>query len=146
MSMAEIFESVDKNKDGKISWDEFAEAIRVFSPQITSEKIDKMFIVLDVDGDGQIDDVEFASCLMVNGGGEKDTEEEVVMKEAFDLYDMDGDGKISASKIHVVLKRLGEKHTMEDCVVMVQTVDKDGDGFVNFEEFKIMMNSNKESH
>ncbi|CAL9235721.1 unnamed protein product [Arabidopsis halleri] len=144
MSMAEIFERVDKNKDGKISWDEFAEAIRVFSPQITSEEIDKMFIVLDVDGDGQIDVVEFASCLMVNGGGEKD-DEEVVMKEAFDLYDIDGDGKISASEIHVVLKRLGEKHTMEECVTMVQAVDKDGDGFVSFEEFKIMMNSKKES-
>ncbi|CAE6032388.1 unnamed protein product [Arabidopsis arenosa] len=144
MSMAEIFERVDKNKDGKISWDEFAEAIRVFSPKITAEEIDKMFIVLDVDGDGLIDAVEFASCFMVNEGGEKD-DEDVVMKEAFDLYDIDGDGKISASEIHVVLKRLGEKHTMEECVAMVQAVDKDGDGFVSFEEFKVMMNSKKES-
>ncbi|KAL9282222.1 putative EF-hand domain pair protein CML [Arabidopsis thaliana] len=81
--MAEIFERVDKNKDGKISWDKFAEAIRVFSPKITSEEIDKMFIVLVVDGGGQIDDVEFPSCLMVNGGGEKDDQEEVVMKKVY---------------------------------------------------------------
>ncbi|CAE5959418.1 unnamed protein product [Arabidopsis arenosa] len=108
MSMAEIFERVDKNRDAKIPWDEFAEVIRVFYPKITSEDIDKMFIVLDVDGDGQIDAVKFASCLMVNEGGERD-DEEVVMKEAFDLYDIDGDRKISASEIHVVLKRLGEK-------------------------------------
>ncbi|KAG7599403.1 EF-hand domain pair [Arabidopsis suecica] len=143
MSMAEIFERVDKNRDAKIPWDEFAEAIRVFYPKITSEDIDKMFIVLDVDGDGQIDAVKFASCLMVNEGGERDNEE-VVMKEAFDLYDIDGDRKISASEIHVVLKRLGEKHTIEECVTMVP-VDKYGDGFVSFEEFKIMMSSKKES-
>lgn len=141
MSIAEIFQRVDKNKDGKISWDEFAEAIRAFSPSITSEEIDKMFRELDADGDGQIDSVEFASCLILDGGGEKD-DEEAVMKEAFDLYDIDGDGKISASEIHVVLKRLGEKHTMEECVVMVRAVDADGDGFVSFEEFKTMMSSN----
>lgn len=139
MSIAEIFARVDKNKDGKLSWDEFAEAIRVFTPEISSEEIDKMFRELDTDGDNQIDVMEFTSCLMVNGQGEKD-DEDVVIKEAFDLYDIDRDGKISASEIHVVLKRLGEKHTMEECVAMVRAVDKDGDGFVNFEEFKIMMN------
>ncbi|KAG7550980.1 EF-hand domain [Arabidopsis thaliana x Arabidopsis arenosa] len=141
MSVAEIFERVDKNKDGKISWDEFAEAIRAFSPSITSEELDKMFRELDVDGDNQIDAVEFASCLMLGGEGGKD-DDDTVMKEAFDLYDIDGDGKISASEIHVVLKRLGEKHTMQECVVMVRAVDADGDGFVSFEEFKTMMSSN----
>ncbi|EOA28418.1 hypothetical protein CARUB_v10024624mg [Capsella rubella] len=143
MSVAQIFERVDKNKDGKISWDEFAEAIRVFSPKITSEEIDKMFRELDIDGDNEIDAVEFASCLMLNNGEKED--EEVVMKEAFDLYDIDRDGKISASEIHVVLKRLGEKHTMDECVMMVRAVDKDGDGFVDFEEFKTMMTSTKKS-
>ncbi|KAG7555598.1 EF-hand domain [Arabidopsis suecica] len=100
-----------------------------------------MFRELDVDGDNQIDAVEFASCLMLGGEGGKD-DEDTVMKEAFDLYDIDGDGKISASEIHVVLKRLGEKHTMQECVVMVRAVDADGDGFVSFEEFKTMMSSN----
>ncbi|KAL9813040.1 putative EF-hand domain pair protein CML [Arabidopsis thaliana] len=95
--MVEIFERVDKNKDGKISWDKSAEAIRVFSPKIISEEIDKVFIVLVVDGDGQIDDVEFTSCLM------------------------------------------------EECVAIVQAVDKESDSFINFEEFKIMISSNKES-
>ncbi|KAL1195469.1 putative calcium-binding protein CML32 [Cardamine amara subsp. amara] len=141
MSVAEIFERVDKNKDGKISWDEFALAIRAFSPSITSEEVDKMFRELDADGDGQIDSVEFASCLVL-GEGEEQDDEETVMKEAFDLYDIDGDGKISASELHVVLKRLGEKHTVEDCVAMIRAVDADGDGFVSFEEFKTMMSFN----
>ncbi|KAG7609524.1 EF-hand domain [Arabidopsis suecica] len=141
MSVAEIFERVDKNKDGKISWDEFAEAIRAFSPSITSEEIDNMFREIDVDGDNQIDVAEYASCLMLGGKGNKE-DEDIVMKEAFDLYDIDGDGKISASEIHVVLKRLGEKQTIAECIAMVRAVDADGDGFVSFEEFKTMMSSN----
>lgn len=142
MSIAEIFERVDKNKDGKISWDEFAKAIRAFSPRMTSKEIDEMFRELDLDGNGQIDAKEFASCLEVEGNGEKNNEE-VVMRKAFDLFDFNGDGKISASEIHVVLKRLGEKYTMGKCIAMVKAVDIDGDGFVSFEEFKTMMNSKK---
>lgn len=56
---------MDKNKDGKISLDEFSEGIRAFSSSITSEQIDELFKDLDVDGDGQIDVKEFAMCFVV---------------------------------------------------------------------------------
>ncbi|CAF1702433.1 unnamed protein product [Brassica oleracea var. botrytis] len=65
MYYVEVFKRMDKNKDGKISLDEFSEGIRAFSSSITSEQIDELFKDLDVDGDGQIDVKEFAMCFVV---------------------------------------------------------------------------------
>ncbi|KAF8048156.1 hypothetical protein N665_2637s0002 [Sinapis alba] len=65
MHYVEVFKRMDKNKDGKISLDEFSEGIRAFSPSITSEQIDELFNDLDNDGDGQIDIIEFAMCFVV---------------------------------------------------------------------------------
>ncbi|CAH8305001.1 unnamed protein product [Eruca vesicaria subsp. sativa] len=138
MSYVEVFERMDKNKDGKISREEFDQVFRAFSPSMTSEEIDEIFKELNVDGDGQIDIIEFAKCYVVD----TDEEKEALLKKAFDLYDINGDGKISADELHVMLKRLGENKSMEECVAMVSAVDADKDCFVSYEEFKTMMNSN----
>ncbi|KAG7580502.1 F-box associated domain type 1 [Arabidopsis suecica] len=70
-----------------------------------------------------------------SSGGDVEKE----LKDAFKLYDIDCDGKISANELHVVMTWLGEKCTVESCVGMVQAIDVDGDGYISFEEFKTMM-------
>ncbi|KAF5730314.1 calcium-binding protein CML27 [Tripterygium wilfordii] len=64
------------------------------------------------------------------------------LRYAFDLYDQDKNGLISSSELHLVLNRLGIKCSVDDCVKMIRSVDSDGDGNVNFQEFEKMM-SNK---
>lgn len=48
-------------------------------------------------------------------------------------------GLISVTELHSVMGRLNMKCSLEECETMVKSVDADGDGNVNFEEFKIMM-------
>ncbi|GFP85008.1 probable calcium-binding protein cml23 [Phtheirospermum japonicum] len=89
---------------------------------------------LNKDGDGFIDLKEFMA-FHFHGGGDNNKE----LKEAFDLYDQDKNGKISASELHSVMRGLGEKCSIKDCHRIISSVDVDGDGCINFEKFKKMM-------
>ena len=65
------------------------------------------------------------------------------LKEAFQIFDKNGDGSISIAELEQILKSLGEKPTQEDVKLMVAKVDKDGDGNISFEEFVALMASAK---
>lgn len=95
---------------------------------------------IDTDKDGHINLQEFAAFC--NGESDPYKSAEKELREAFELYDQDHNGKISAAELHQILTRLGEHCTEQDCAGMIKTVDADGDGFVSFEEFRKMMSKN----
>jgi calcium-binding protein CML len=68
---------------------------------------------------------------------ESDGEEE--LREAFDVFDANGDGKISAEELLEVFLAMGDVCTIEDCKRMIGGVDSDGDGLVCFRDFLKMM-------
>ncbi|KAL5973662.1 hypothetical protein ACLOJK_030316 [Asimina triloba] len=129
-----VFDRFDTNKDGKISASEMGHVLRALGSSPTDDEIKRMMDEIDTDGDGFIDLKEFADFHMAEI---PDTE---AMKEAFDAYDQDKDGLITADELHRVLAMLGERCSIDDCKRMIVTVDSDGDGCVNFDEFKTMMN------
>lgn len=140
-----VFTRYDANGDGRISASELASVMRALGSEVSDEDLKAMMAELDSDGDGFVDLKEFAAFHRGLGGaaggrgsgsgsgGEGD------LRDAFAMYDVDRNGLISAKELHLVLKKLGEKCTVEDCSRMIRSVDSDGDGSVNFEEFKRMM-------
>ena len=50
-------------------------------------------------------------------------------KEAFRLFDTDGDGTISTSELGIVMRSLGQNPTEKDLEEMIKEVDNDGDAF-----------------
>ncbi|CAI0450894.1 unnamed protein product [Linum tenue] len=130
----QIFDKFDKNGDGKISCSEVVDSLKELGTAVTAAEVECMIKEFDKDGDGYIDLDEFVGFIQ-SGGSWKE------LKDAFDLYDMDKNGLISAGELHAVMKMLGLKSSLGDCKKMIRQVDQDGDGSVNFEEFKKMMSS-----
>lgn len=60
-------------------------------------------------------------------------------KEAFSLFDKDGSGSISQQELGVVLSNLGTRCTAAELSEMMNEVDQDGNGEIDFDEFVIMM-------
>ena len=53
----------------------------------------------------------------------------------------DGNGYINRQELRSVMMNLGEKLTDDEMECLIDEVDIDGDGQINYEEFYIMMTS-----
>ncbi|XP_020578035.1 probable calcium-binding protein CML18 [Phalaenopsis equestris] len=131
-----VFNRFDTDGDGKITASELGNVVRALGSNVSDEELRSMIEEMDANQDGFVDLGEFAHFNRAGDGPVKGEED---IKDAFDIYDMDGNGLISVKELHLVLKRLGERCSSNDCSRMIDSVDSDGDGCVNYDEFKKMM-------
>lgn len=68
-----------------------------------------------------------------------DGDERAHLVAAFNTFDADHDGHISPEELYKLMCRIGERVTLQDCRDMISTVDRNGDGKVDFEDFSVMM-------
>ena len=59
----------------------------------------------------------------------------IISREAFKVFDANGDGMINRGELSQVMANLGEKMSAEETEMMMKEVDKNGDGVINYEEF-----------
>ncbi|KAG1874969.1 calmodulin, partial [Suillus subluteus] len=60
-------------------------------------------------------------------------------KEAFALFDIDGDGSITTKELGTVMRSIGQNPTEAELQDMINEVDADGNGTLDFTEFLTMM-------
>lgn len=62
------------------------------------------------------------------------------LKNAFQLFDKDGDGKLTESEIYALCRISGKGYSIEAARQLVRVFDIDGDGRLDLNEFLILMN------
>ena len=128
----DMFKRVDKNDDGVISLDELRTVLETIFKHLPSHRIDKMVTDADKDKDGQISYEEFYRVLKRKSKKNK-------LLKAFKTFDTNGDGKISLEELMEVLKHTGGELPEQQLKEMINDVDKDGDGYLNYTEFLNVM-------
>ncbi|KAK1441811.1 EF-hand like protein [Babesia gibsoni] len=68
------------------------------------------------------------------------SEEQIAeFKEAFSLFDRDGDGSITTKELGTVMRSLGQNPTEAELADMIAEIDASGTGAIDFPEFLILM-------
>lgn len=69
-------------------------------------------------------------------------EQTAELKEAFSMFDKDGDGTITIDELRDVFRKMGHKNISDRALIeMIMSVDDNGDGEIDFEEFLVLMTS-----
>ncbi|XP_018028167.1 troponin C, isoallergen Bla g 6.0101 [Hyalella azteca] len=116
-TMKKVFAMFDQGKTGFVETSEFGNILRQLGSNVDDDELQ-----------AKIDEVDKESKKMKS-----------IKKEAFRLYDKEGDGFITTQVLKEILKELDPKLTKDDLENIIEEVDEDGSGTVDFDEFMEMM-------
>ena len=74
------------------------------------------------------------------GGGQTAGQKLSKYEEIFRRYDVDGSGTIEAAELGEVMKDLGQEVSPAELRKMIEAIDADGSGEIDFEEFMQAVN------
>ncbi|KAF3516388.1 hypothetical protein DY000_02064104 [Brassica cretica] len=131
-----VFAYMDANRDGRISPHELQKSFMTLGEQLSDEEAEAAVRLSDTDGDGMLDFQEFAQLIK---GDDDQEEKKTELKEAFRMYIAEGEECITPRSLKMMLKKLGESRTTDDCRVMIRAFDLNADGVLSFDEFALMM-------
>merc|ERR1719376_1564050 len=138
------FASWDSNKDGQISFAELKSAVQRSGQKLTDEDINAIFVVGDIDQNGEIDLDEFMKMMMPSTSDVvskfrsiRKTVQDV--QNAFKQFDKNGDGAIDKAELTSALSSTGGNFTKQEIDTIFMAGDVDGDGEIDYEEFIALM-------
>ena len=97
---------------------------------------------IDIDGNGEIEFNEFLEFMRKLD--EQDEQDEDALKEVFMLFDRDEKGYLTPESVYHIFLSIGEKIKLEDITNILKENDIDGDGNLNFQDFKMLMHNGLE--
>jgi len=133
--LRETFSMFDKDGGGTISLQELQGVMKKLGSSVTQKELKEMISSVDENNDGEIDFDEFLNMMR------KMPDSENELKQAFVVFDADGDGTTSRSELKKIMLKFGQTLTDAELDAVMAEVDENGDGVISFEEFKLAMNA-----
>ena len=99
MEFKQAFQEFDKDGSGTISTKELLPVMRSMGQNPTEDEVLNLVIEYDVNGDGTIDFDEFMEMMKKQAEHQDNSAE---LKEAFKIFDRDGNGYIDAAELKKV--------------------------------------------
>lgn len=143
--LKEAFRLFDKDDKGEVTTQEIGSVLRNLGLFPTEKELQQMLKDIDIDGDGTFSFKEFV-LLMFNTGNLteiSEEQEEAELRDAFKVFDTAGNGYITNQDLRSVLQCLGEQLSEDEIEDMIEEVDIDGDGRINFTEFVASLKAEK---
>ena len=132
------FDLFDKDGSGSIDSQELGVVLRSLGQQPTENELKEMIADADADGNGTI---EFEEFLDVMARMMEDYTPKRELEETFRAFDKNGDGYITVEELRHVMNALGERCSDEEIKMMIDSVDSDGDGKVDIDDFAKLLES-----
>ncbi|NXN02213.1 CABP4 protein, partial [Sylvia borin] len=141
--LLDAFKEFDTDQDGYISYKDLGECMRTLGYMPTEMELIEISQHIKMRMGGRVDFEDFVQMM-----GPKLREETAHMvgvrelKIAFREFDMNGDGEISTAEMReAIAALLGEQLKAQEVDEILQDVDLNGDGHVDFDEFVMMLSS-----
>jgi len=135
------FESFDQEKNGYISPDMVGSILGMMGFSFSTKELSTPISEIDEDGSGQIEFEEFT--VLCSRFMEEEPEDNAVviqeLKEIFKLFDKEDVGYMTCDVLKGILSELDPTLEDDDLDDIIDEVDEDGSGTVDFEEFCKMM-------
>ncbi|CAM8969657.1 unnamed protein product [Rhodiola kirilowii] len=130
--LKEMFKMIDADNSGQITFEELKIGLKKVGANLKENEIYDLMQAADVDNNGTIDYGEFiAAMLQINK-----IEREDHLFAAFSYFDKDGSGYITPDELQLACEEFGLDFQLEE---MIEEVDQDNDGRIDYNEFVAMM-------
>merc|ERR1711948_148680 len=133
------FEGFDKEGSGTINQTTMQMILKSMSVECNKTDMDNYAAEVDEEDSGKFTFLQFCSVaarFMIEDDEEQMKEE---LKEAFRIYDRDGQGFITTDVLKEILREIDSPLTEGDLDNIIEEVDEDASGTLDFDEFQGMM-------
>ncbi|KAJ0669660.1 putative protein kinase CAMK-CDPK family [Helianthus annuus] len=132
--LRQMFSNMDTDGSGSITYEELKAGLSKLGSRLVESEIQQLMDAADVDKNGTIDYIEFVTATMHR----HKLEREENLYRAFQFFDKDDSGFITRDELKHAMTQygMGDEATIDE---VLDDVDTDKDGTINYEEFVTMM-------